>query len=67
MEGAAGVAIGELTVCVFGLLEGEVGGGGEEGVEGIVEGVDAVDMGLGQLDGGEFTVVNEPEASSMVR
>ena len=28
MEGAAGVAICELTVGVFGLLEGEVGGGG---------------------------------------
>ena len=59
VEGAARTAFGELTVGVCGLLEGEVGGGGEKGVEGVVKGVDPIDMGLGQLDGGELPVVDE--------
>ena len=59
MERASGLVLGEFTVCIFGLLEGEIGGGGKEGVKGVVEGVDAADMGLGQLDGGELTVVDE--------
>ena len=60
VEGAARTAFGELTVRVFGLLEGDLGGGGEKGVEGVVKGVDPIDVGLSQLYGGELTVVDEP-------
>ena len=52
VKGAAGIACSDFSVGVFGLLEGEVGGGGEEGVEGVVKGVDSIYMGLSQLNGG---------------
>ena len=59
VEGAAGIARGELAVGVLGLLKGEVGGGGEEGVEGVVEGVNSLDMGLSQLYRRKLAILDE--------
>ncbi len=59
MERAAVPAGGDLGLGAAGILAGAVGKDGLVGVEGRVEGVDAGEDRLGQLDGRELAALEE--------